>query len=80
MKELIVETAGRVWQFLGENGEAELVTLPKHLKEKNETVFQSLGWLAREEKIIYSINNDKTFVKLADSELQIFQTAVQNTR
>lgn len=80
MKEEIINGAGKTWQFLGQNGETELNALPKRLKEKKEVLFQSLGWLARENKINYAQRDSKMFVSLIDSEMQIFSRVAQNMR
>jgi len=80
MKEAIINAAGKTWQFLGQNGETEVNALPKRLKEKNEVLFQSLGWLARENKINYAQRDNKTFVSLIDSEMRVFNRVTQNMR
>jgi hypothetical protein len=78
MKEKIIETAGKTWRFLGQNGEYNVSKLAKDLKEKEEVIFQALGWLAREDKINYSTKNRRTFVSLVESELQAFNSVVYN--
>ena len=80
MKEAIINAAGKTWQFLGQNGETDVASLSKRLKESDDIVFQSLGWLAREDKIAYTKRSSKTFVSLADSETQIFKMIVNNRR
>jgi hypothetical protein len=64
MKELIGITAGRIWETLQENEEVSVTSLPKILNEKQAIVYQSLGWLAREDKIEYNIKGRKTAVTL----------------
>ena len=78
MKEKIIETAGKVWRFLGQNGQTNSSQLATALKEKDEVVFQALGWLAREDKIDYVIKNRRTFVALSEGELRAFNTVVYN--
>ena len=78
MKDKIIETAGKTWRFLGQNGEMNVDQLSKALKEKDHVVFQSLGWLAREDKISYAIKNRRTFVSLVESELQAFNSLMYN--
>ncbi len=78
MKEQIIETAGRTWQYLGKNGETCVSDLARLLREKDAVVFQALGWLAREDKINYSSKNKKEFVGLAESELDAFRSTIQN--
>ncbi len=74
MKDKVIETAGKTWRFLGQNGQTNLSQLPKVLKEKEPIVFQALGWLAREDKINYTIKNRRTFVSLVEAELQAFNS------
>ena len=78
MKDKVIETAGKTWRFLGQNGEVNVGRLPKELKEKEPVVFQALGWLAREDKINYSTKNRRTFVSLVESELQAFNSVMYN--
>jgi len=78
MKEKVIETAGKTWRFLGQNGQTNVSQLAKALKEKDELVFQALGWLAREDKIDYTIKNRRTFVSLVDGELRAFNTIIYN--
>jgi hypothetical protein len=79
MKDKVIEAAGRTWQYLGKNGETEVSALAKGLKEKNEVVFQAVGWLAREDKIHYATKNSKTFVSLIDAEAQAFRSLIENS-
>ena len=78
MKDKIIETAGKTWRFLGQNGQINVEQLPKALKEKDHVVLQSLGWLAREDKISYTIKNRRTFVSLVEGELQAFNSLMYN--
>jgi hypothetical protein len=78
MKDKVIEAAGKTWRFLGQNGEVSVSKLPKELKENEPLVFQALGWLAREDKINYSIKNRRTFVSLVDSEVQAFNSLMYN--
>ena len=76
MKEKIIEVVGKTWRFLGQNGQTNVSQLAKSLREKDELVLQALGWLAREDKIDYTIKNRRTFVALVDRELRSFNTVV----
>ncbi len=77
MKEKIIETAGKTWKALGQKGELLLEQLPKAVNVDEATSYQALGWLAREDKINYSIKNKQTFVSLVDSELRAFKNLFQ---
>jgi hypothetical protein len=72
MKDRIGEIAGKIWTILGEKQNVDISKLPKILKEKGETVYQALGWLAREDKIKYHTKERKTFVSLTHEECEIF--------
>ena len=80
MKEKIIETAGKVWRFLGQNGQTNVSQLAKSLKEKDEVVFQALGWLAREDKIDYTVKNRRTYVSLVAGELCAFNSVVYHMK
>jgi hypothetical protein len=47
----IGETAGLVWHYLDQNGSVSLTRLVKEVESPRDVIMQSLGWLAREEKI-----------------------------
>ena len=78
MKERIIEAAGKTWRFLGQNGQTNVSQLANSLKEKDEVVLQALGWLAREDKIDYTVKNRRTFVSLVEGELRAFNTTIYN--
>ena len=78
MKEKVIEAAGKTWRFLGQNGQTSVTQLAKSMHEKDELVFQALGWLAREDKIDYTIKNRRTFVSLVDGELRSFNALIYN--
>ena len=78
MKDKVIEMAGKTWRYLGQNGETNVKQLTKVLKEKDELILQAIGWLAREDKINYSIKNRRTFVSLVESEIRAFNVQVYN--
>jgi len=49
--EQIGQTAGEVWALLDENGPQSLAKTVKAVGKPRDLVMQSLGWLAREDKI-----------------------------
>jgi hypothetical protein len=65
MREQIGVCAGKIWRTLETKGEQSLPQLPKLLKEKDATVYQGLGWLAREGKVVYRVEGNRTFVSVA---------------
>ena len=78
MKDKIIETAGKTWRALGEQGEVELTQLPALLNEKEPIAYQAVGWLAREDKIRYTIQKNKTFIGLVETELRSFKNVIQS--
>jgi len=48
----IGETAGKVWKFLDENGEANMSQIKRYVKDDSNLIMQAIGWLAREDKLI----------------------------
>ena len=64
MKEQIGATAGKIWGMLNDNGEVNMTQLPKMINEKSVEAYRGLGWLAREDKINYRSEGNKTFVSL----------------
>ena len=51
MIQSIGETAGKVWEFLNEKGEANMRQLRRGVKVDRDLILQAIGWLAREEKL-----------------------------
>ena len=49
--EQIGETAGMIWRLLKDNGPLPVTKLVKEADAPRDLVMQSLGWLAREDKI-----------------------------
>jgi len=76
MKDKIIEAAGKTWRYLGQNGQTNVSQLAKALQEKEEVVLQAIGWLAREDKIDYTVKNRRTFVSLVEGELRAFNSVV----
>ena len=56
----IGETAGKVWKFLEEEGEASLTQIKKGVKADPNLILQAIGWLAREGKL--QIENKERFI------------------
>jgi hypothetical protein len=65
--------AGKVWETLGQKGEIGIAQLPRILKEQSAVVYQSLGWLARENKVQYKSKGGKIYVALTATEQHVYQ-------
>jgi Winged helix-turn-helix domain (DUF2582) len=57
-------TAGVVWKQLSENGPMDLTKLIKAVGEPRDAVMQAIGWLAREDKLIFQENGRKRMISL----------------
>jgi hypothetical protein len=68
MKEKIGETSGKIWKILQKRDEVAISQLPGIINEKAAIINQALGWLAREDKIEYRTQANKTFISLVESE------------
>lgn len=64
MKEMIGETAGKIWNTLNTQNEISLTRLPKLVGERETVVYQALGWLAREDKVEYAKKGNRTLVSV----------------
>jgi Winged helix-turn-helix domain (DUF2582) len=47
----IGETAGKVWDFLNQKGESNIIQLMQGVEADAGLILQAIGWLAREDKI-----------------------------
>lgn len=52
MINVIGETAGKIWHFLDEAGEANLNQIKKGVQADPNLILQAIGWLAREDKLV----------------------------
>ena len=59
----IGENAGLVWNSL-QNGAQEIKAIKKATKHKNEELYMALGWLAREGKLAFSVNEKEIIIEL----------------
>ncbi|MDR3188513.1 MAG: winged helix-turn-helix domain-containing protein [Prevotellaceae bacterium] len=59
--------AGIIWQLLNEKGALPISVLKTLTKFSNEYVFYALGWLSREEKIVFFEKDDTKYVQLQGS-------------
>jgi hypothetical protein len=71
MKEKIIKTSGSIWNALREKEMVEISRLPKMVNEKTMVVYQAIGWLAREDKIVYHTKGGKTYVSLPEHERSV---------
>jgi hypothetical protein len=55
-------TAGKVWQLLDTKGEMSVAAVKKAIGIKDFTVDWAIGWLAREDKLVF--RKEKNIIKL----------------
>jgi xanthine dehydrogenase molybdopterin-binding subunit B len=60
----IGETAGEIWKVLSENGPSNFAQLVKAVGQPRDIVMQAIGWLAREDKLVFQENGRKRTVAL----------------
>lgn len=64
MQETIIETAGKIWEYLNENGEVTTKKMNKDLGLNDNFASLGLGWLAREDKVNFAKKGSYTKVSL----------------
>ena len=64
MEQTIGELAGRVYQFLDENGEASVSEIAKSVHGSRSKVNMAIGWLAREDNLSFSKKGNGNKVSL----------------
>jgi len=73
MRNHIGEIAGKIWEMLGHKKEVNVSALSKMIKEKSDITYQGLGWLARENKLVFHKKGARSFVALTPSEQKVFE-------
>lgn len=71
MKEKVSKTAGKIWKLLREKEQISISQIPKAIEEKNVIAYQALGWLAREDKIVYHVKANRTLISLTEAERNV---------
>lgn len=66
VQERVGLTAGEIWQYLSENGPTSVAKLMNALPEKDAIIQRSIGWLARENKVVLSIVDRTETIALED--------------
>jgi len=75
MSEEIGTMAGTIWHTLEANGEMTLTKLKKDLKARSPLFDWSIGWLAREDKIMLTMEGRSTRVCLKGWHTQSMHAA-----
>ena len=75
MGEEIGTMAGAIWHTLEANGEMTLTKLKKELNAKSPLFDWAIGWLAREDKIMLTVEKRSTRVCLKGWHMQSMHVA-----
>jgi hypothetical protein len=65
MKEKIGLDAGNIWKVLDAQGVKSVKELKKATKLVDKEIYTAIGWLAREEKLIFRQEENDLFISLA---------------
>ena len=60
MTDTIGQSAGKIWQFLNDNGTTSVSKISTETGLNKNDVQRALGWLAREEKVSIELKNGRT--------------------
>jgi len=59
--------AGRIWNYLHDQGSVTMTKLARDLDAPRDTVMQGVGWLAREGKVTLSKNARSRQIQLSEN-------------
>ena len=65
MKEKIGDDAGIIWQVLDAQGIKSVKELKKATKLNEKEIYAAIGWLAREEKLVFHEEGSDLSISLA---------------
>jgi len=65
MKEQIGFNAGNVWKVLDAQGVKSVKELKKATKLVDKEIYAAIGWLAREEKLVFDQRESDLFIALS---------------
>ena len=53
----IGDTTGEIWRLLNKEGPMSIATMVGKVKQPQSTVYMGIGWLAREDKLVFTQKN-----------------------
>ncbi len=62
---LIGENAGKVWTALKEKGAMKISALKRITRLDEKSLYLAIGWLAREDNVVFQRKQRETIVQLA---------------
>jgi hypothetical protein len=66
MKEKIGNDAGCIWNVLHENGTKSVKELKKLTKLNEKEIYAAIGWLAREEKLLFEQDGSEIYLAVVE--------------
>ena len=57
-------SAGEIWKLLKEEGTLSVSAIVSRMKRPKATVYMGIGWLAREDKLVYTQKKRAMFLSL----------------
>jgi Protein of unknown function (DUF2582). len=64
--------AGVIWNLLSQNGKLTIRGIEEYTSYRDSMIHLALGWLARENKITFSVDNDNLYVELTNTYLEMY--------
>lgn len=64
MQDRIIESAGKIYNYLSDKGEVTISKLKKDMDLDDNFTYMGLGWLSREDKLTYTNKPKSVTVKL----------------
>lgn len=64
MRDVIGEAAGKIWNYLNENGEASVTKIGNDTGLGKNEVQRAIGWLLKEDKLKIEVNGRAETVSL----------------
>ncbi len=75
MQEEIGATAGAIWQALNAKDELSLLQLKREVKGKTPLFDWSIGWLAREDKVVITPEKRSFRIQLKNTQTSVAGTS-----
>jgi hypothetical protein len=66
MKEKIGIDAGRIWNVLHDEGAKSVKELKKLVKLTEKEIYAAIGWLAREEKLLFDKKENDLYIAVIE--------------
>ena len=64
MSNLIGLNAGKIWEYLNENGKTSVTQISKNTELNKNEMQRAIGWLAKEEKLLFSMKGRSEYLSL----------------